>query len=87
MPVLCPADVRPVVGQRIREAALIAWRAIGYRGYARVDLRVDAAEQPYVVEVNCNPDLSPEAGFFQAVRTTSLGYDEMVWRIAGPPRA
>jgi len=82
-PVLCPADVSPLLGRRIRDAALAAWRAIGCRGYARVDVRVDAGEQPYVVEVNCNPDLSPEAGFFQAVRTTGLDYDEMVWRIAG----
>jgi D-alanine-D-alanine ligase len=56
---------------------------VGCRGYARADMRADAAEQPYVVEVNCNPDLSPEAGFFQAVRTTGLSYDEMVWHIAG----
>ncbi len=81
-PVLCPADVSPRLAQRIREAALAAWRVIGCRGYARVDMRVDAHEHSYVVEVNCNPDLSPEAGFFQAVRTTGLNYAEMVWRIA-----
>jgi len=80
-PVLCPADVSPPLAQRIREMALAAWQVIGCRGYARVDMRVNAEEQPYVIEVNCNPDLSPEAGFFQAVRSTGLSYEEMVWRI------
>jgi D-alanine-D-alanine ligase len=81
-PVLCPAAVSPLLEQRLREAALGAWEAIGCEGYARVDIRVDEHEQPFVVEVNCNPDLSPEAGFFQAVRTTGLSYAEMILRIA-----
>lgn len=81
-PVLCPADVSPQLGSRIGEIALAAWHAIGCRGYARVDMRVDEEEQPFVVEVNCNPDLSPDAGFFQAVRRTGASYAEMVCRIA-----
>jgi D-alanine-D-alanine ligase len=81
-PVLCPADVSPLLATRVREAALSAWHAIGCQGYARVDMRVDEQEQPFVVEVNCNPDLSPEAGFFQAARRTGSSYAEMIWRIA-----
>lgn len=81
-PVLCPAAVSPLLERRIREAALAAWHVIGCHGYARVDMRVDEREQPYVVEVNCNPDLSPEAGFFQAVRRTGTDYAGMICRIA-----
>lgn len=81
-PVLCPASVDRRLAGRIQEAALAAWHVIGCQGYARVDMRVDANDQPYVVEVNCNPDLSPEAGFFQAVRRIGCGYEEMVRRIA-----
>ena len=80
-PVLCPAPVEEKLAARIRELALAAWRVIGCRGYARVDIRVDTQGQPYVIEVNCNPDLSPEAGFFQAVRRTGCSYEEMVCRI------
>ena len=77
----CPAPIKEPLGERIRATALAAWHAIGCRGYARVDMRVDEREQPYVIEVNCNPDLSPDAGFFQAVRPMGLSYDEMVCRI------
>jgi D-alanine-D-alanine ligase len=80
-PVLCPAPAGERLASRIREAALAAWHAIGCRGYARVDIRVDAQDQPHVIEVNCNPDLSPDAGFFQAVRRVGCSYEEMVCRI------
>jgi D-alanine-D-alanine ligase len=81
-PVLCPAEVTPQLGRRIRDAALGAWHAIGCEGYARVDMRVDEQEQPFVVEVNCNPDLSPDAGFYQAARGTGFSYTDMIWQIA-----
>jgi len=81
-PVLCPAKVEESLAGRIQEAALDAWRVIGCQGYGRVDIRVDAKDQLHVIEVNCNPDLSPEAGFFQAVRRVGCSYQEMVCRIA-----
>jgi D-alanine-D-alanine ligase len=81
-PVLCPAPVSSQLSRRIREAAVGAWQAIGCEGYARVDMRVDEQEQPFVVEVNCNPDLSPDAGFYQAARGAGFSYADMIWRIA-----
>ncbi len=80
-PVLCPAPVGERLAGRIQEAALAAWRVVGCQGYARVDIRVDAQDQPYMIEVNCNPDLSPDAGFFQAVRRVGCSYEDMVCRI------
>jgi D-alanine-D-alanine ligase len=43
------------------------WRAFNLRGYARIDLRMDAAGVPWVLEINANPCLSPDAGFAAAV--------------------
>lgn len=80
-PVLCPAEVSPPVANRIIGTALSAWDVIGCRGYARVDMRLDGSDIPQVVEVNCNPDLSPEAGFHRAVREAGYRYEEMVARI------
>lgn len=80
-PGICPAHVEAELGQRITETALTAWRLFDCRGYARFDIRLDAAGTPYVIEVNCNPDLSPEAGFFRACQVAGFSYRGMVTKI------
>ncbi len=80
-PVICPANVDSDLESWIRSAARQAWDAIGCRGYARVDMRVDESGLPYVLEVNCNPDLSPDAGFFRATTAVGCSYQDMVVQI------
>jgi D-alanine-D-alanine ligase len=46
-------------------------------GYARVDYRVEG-DQPYVLEVNANPCLSPESGIASAARHVGISYDELI---------
>ena len=48
-------------------AAQGAWRAVAARGYARIDVRLDAAGQPRVLDVNPNPEIGPEVGIHRAV--------------------
>jgi D-alanine-D-alanine ligase len=50
------------------------WELFGLTGYARVDLRVDANGRPWVLEVNANPCLSPDAGFAAALATAGIEY-------------
>ncbi len=53
----------------------------GLRGYARVDFRVDAAGEPWILEVNSNPCLSPDAGFAAAVAQAGYTYRDAVERL------
>ena len=80
-PVLCPAPVDAALAQRIADRARRAWSAIGCQGYARIDMRLGDDSIPHVVEVNCNPDLSPAAGFYQAARAAGHSYQDMVVHI------
>jgi D-alanine-D-alanine ligase len=65
----------------MRGLATICWRLLQLGGYARVDFRVDCEGRPWVLEVNANPCLSPDAGFAAAVQRAGLTYTEAIRRI------
>jgi D-alanine-D-alanine ligase len=56
-------------------------RLFNIRGYARVDFRCDASGQPWVLEVNSNPCLSPNAGFIAAMEQAGYDYDRAISRL------
>src|SRR5262249_30911506 len=60
--VICPAEVEPELASKIGQTALRAFRAVGARGYGRVDMRLDDLGTPCVLEVNCNPCLDEGMG-------------------------
>lgn len=66
---------------RLQEMVVAVWRAFGLSGYARVDLRVDEAGQPFVIDVNTNPCLSPDAGYAAALARAGLSTADAVCRI------
>jgi D-alanine-D-alanine ligase len=77
-PQWAPDDPLPAA---LRRSALACWRAFGLRGHARVDFRVDAAGLPWVLEVNANPCISPDAGFAAAVGRSGHTYRDAIARI------
>jgi D-alanine-D-alanine ligase len=66
---------------RLQELARLCWEAFGLRGYARVDFRVDDAGRLWVLEINANPCLAPDAGFAAALERAGIDYTEAVRRI------
>ena len=65
----------------LREIAQKCWHIFDLSGYARVDFRVDSQNQPYVLEVNANPCISPDSGFFAACNEAGVPFREAVRRI------
>lgn len=80
-----PSEDRTLV-ERLGELAVEAWRTLGLKGYARVDFRVDGVGQPWILEVNANPCLSPDAGFYAAVERAGMQFADAVQRILGAMR-
>ena len=61
--------------------AKTCWHLFGLRGYARVDFRVDQRGEPWILEINANPCLSPDAGFMAAANQAGSSFDQVVERI------
>ena len=71
---------------RLRDLALQCWRLFGLNGYARVDFRIDAAGRPWILEINANPCLSPDAGFAAALDAGGISFAGAVERILSDAR-
>lgn len=75
------ADAGNELAQRLQDLARSCWQLFGLRGYARVDIRLDAHGEPQVLEINANPCLSPDAGFAAAAAAAGLDYNALIGRI------
>lgn len=78
----CPAKINIKQKKLLEEIALKAFKALDCRDYARVDIRLNKENIPYVIEVNPNPDISTESGFFRAASISGLNYSEMLFSIS-----
>lgn len=76
--VICPAEVEPELARQISQTALRAFRAVGVRGYGRVDMRLDEIGLPRVLEVNCNPCLDEGLGLARAADKAGITYRQLM---------
>jgi len=73
-----PQGLSPPLRERIERIALECFHLLMLRDYGRIDMRVNDCEQIYVLEVNANPCLSPDAGFAAAIQQSGMTYTDMV---------
>ena len=76
-----PADLSQEVARQVQSLAAAAFKAAGCRDYARVDFRLDNTLNPFILEVNPNPDISPDAGFAAALHAAGIPYERFVWTV------
>ena len=65
----------------LAELATRCWSLFDLRGHVRIDFRVDGAGQPWILEINANPCLAPDAGFAAALTQAGLAIEQAVDRI------
>jgi D-alanine-D-alanine ligase len=77
----CPADFDTATTQRIQDAALGAFRAVGGRDYSRVDVMVRPDGSPVVLEVNTLPGMTETSLLPKAAAAAGLSYAELCQRM------
>jgi D-alanine-D-alanine ligase len=77
----CPAAFDYATTARIQTAALGAFRAIGGRDYARVDVMVRASGDPVVLEVNTLPGMTETSLLPKAAAVAGLSYEALCQRM------
>lgn len=77
----CPADFDPATTKKIQSAALGAFKAIGGRDYARVDVMVRADGEPVVLEVNTLPGMTETSLLPKAAAAAGMDYAELCQRM------
>lgn len=77
----CPARLDEEDRLNIKDAAKRAFKSLGLRDYARVDIRLQS-KVPYVIEVNSLPGLDKDhSDICKMVSTVNMAYDDLIKRI------
>jgi D-alanine-D-alanine ligase len=77
----CPADFDPATTKKIQAAGFGAFRAIGGRDYARVDIMVRSNGEPVVLEVNTLPGMTETSLLPKAAAAAGLSYEQLCQRM------
>jgi len=78
---LIPCGLDADKERELQALALAAFDAVGASGWGRVDLMLDEAQQPWLIEVNTVPGMTDHSLVPMAARARGIDFDELVWRI------
>ena len=77
----CPARIAPQKAAEIRETAKVLYRALGCRGFARVDLFLTPWGEIVFNEVNTIPGFTPHSRYPAMMRAAGIPFRELVSRL------
>ncbi len=78
---ICPAPLDERLADQLREIAVATFPACHLKDYARVDIRIDPARRPYVLEINSMASLGDGDSYMKAALTAGYTHAQLVNRI------
>ena len=75
---LCPCGLPQEQEQSLRELAVLAFDAVGAKGWGRVDLMFDGDGNPMLLEINTVPGMTDHSLVPMAARADGIGFDALV---------
>jgi D-alanine-D-alanine ligase len=77
----CPAELSAETTEQIQALALAAHRALGIEVYSRVDVLLNAEEQPFVLEVNTIPGMTESSLLPKAAKAAGMEFSKLCLNI------
>ena len=74
-------DLAETLSEQIQRVSKRVYRALEMSGYARMDFRLDADGNFFVMEANANPQLAFGEDFAQSAERAGISYEELLQRI------
>lgn len=78
----CPARLTPALQSDIESLCLAAYRVLQCRDWTRIDVRLDAAGRPHILELNPLPGILPRpednSCFPKAARAAGMSYNQLI---------
>ena len=83
---LVPAPIKPAFAQKLQKIAKRAHQVLKLRDLSRVDIMLDEAEQPFVLEVNSIPGFTETSLLPKAAKKVGINFDGLCLRILNRAR-
>lgn len=78
----CPAALSPEQTAQIQQYVLQAYKALGARGWSRIDVMLDESTgQPYLLEINTCPGMTGHSLVPMAARAVGISYEELCLQV------
>jgi D-alanine-D-alanine ligase len=77
----CPCGLNRDQEQFIKDLAVTACKAVGVKGWGRVDVFIDDLGQYQLIEVNTVPGMTDHSLVPMAAKQAGIDFEELVWRI------
>lgn len=78
---ICPADVPPETEEKLRAAALAVYHTLGLSVYSRADFILDRDGEPWFLEINTLPGMTPTSLLPQEAAAVGIEYPQLCQRI------
>lgn len=71
-------DLSPKILNKIEKQSWKIFKALGLKGYGRIDFRLDLNGHLFFLEANANPNLDPTEDFVRSARSSGLAFDRLI---------
>jgi D-alanine-D-alanine ligase len=75
---VCPAKLPPGLSVHIQELALRAYQVLNIYDHARVDIRLDKNNNPFLLELNSMVSVNPTSSLVYAAKSVGIDYDRLI---------